>query len=338
MKKTFYISTALPYVNSAPHLGFTLEAIQADVVARYHRFLKKDVFFLMGTDEHGAKVAKAAKEAGKTPEEFTDEISEKFKALKGVLNLSNNDFIRTTDRKRHWPAVKKAWLKLKENNDIYLKKYEGLYCPGCEAFITKKNLVNGECAIHRIKPEIIEEENYFFKLSKYSQKIKKAIETDEVRITPESRKKEVLNFIKQGLEDISFSRPRKDLKWGIPVPDDEAQTIYVWADALVNYLSAIDYFDESEKFKKCWPADIHFIGKDILRFHAVFGRRCFFLLVWNCRKIYLFTDLLPSAARKCLKAWGMSLTLLNWLKNTEPTPSDIFYCEKFLRPKTAISL
>jgi len=270
MKKTFYISTALPYVNSAPHLGFALEAIQADVTARYHRLLKKDAFFLTGTDEHGAKVAKAAEEAGKTPAEFSDEISGKFKALKEALNLSNDDFIRTTDQKRHWPAVEKAWLKLVNNGDIYLKKYKGLYCAGCEAFITKKDLINGECVIHRIKPEIIEEENYFFKLSKYSQKIQKAIETDEIRIIPESRKNEVLGFIKQGLEDISFSRPRKDLKWGIPVPGDDSQTIYVWADALINYISAIGYSDESEKFRKYWPAEIHFIGKDILRFHAVF--------------------------------------------------------------------
>ena len=269
-KKKFYVTSSIAYANAAPHLGFALEVIQADVIARYHGHLSEDVFFLTGTDEHGAKVAKAAEEIGKTPKEFVDEISEKFKALKKVLGLSNNDFIRTTDEKRHWPTVKKAWLKFKENNDIYLKKYKGLYCSGCEAFITKKDLINGECCVHRIKPQIIEEENYFFKLSKYSQKIKKAIEENKIRIIPESRKNEILSFIKQGLEDVSFSRPRKDLKWGIPVPDDDTQTIYVWADALVNYLSAIDYYDENEKFHKYWPADVHCIGKDILRFHAIF--------------------------------------------------------------------
>ncbi|MFA5083812.1 MAG: methionine--tRNA ligase [Candidatus Paceibacterota bacterium] len=342
MKKVFYISTALPYVNSAPHLGFALEAVQADVLARYHRLLKKDVFFLTGTDEHGAKVARAAKEAGKTPEEFTDEISGKFKALKEVLNLSNDDFIRTTDQQRHWPAVKKAWLKLKENGDVYLKKYKGLYCPGCEAFITKKDLINGECAIHRIKPEIIEEENYFFKLSKYSQKIEKAIETDELRIIPESRKHEVLNFIKQGLEDVSFSRPRKDLKWGIPVPGDDSQTIYVWADALTNYISAIGYFEESENFNKRWPADIHCIGKDILKFHAVYWPAMLLALGLELPKNIFVHGFITVGGQKMSKSlgnvinpfdlvekYGTDAVRLFLLREISPTEDGDFTEEKF---------
>jgi len=266
--KKFYVTTSIMYTNSPPHIGFAFESIQADVIARYYRLLGKDVFFLTGTDEHGVKVAKAAEKAGKEPEEFVNKISEKVRELKKVLNLSNDDFIRTTDRKRHWPAVKKVWLKLKEAGDIYKKKYKGFYCSGCEAFITKKDLVDGKCIIHQKKPEIIEEENYFFRISRYSKKIEKAIEKDELKIIPETRKNEILKFIKQGLEDISFSRPREDLKWGIPVPDDSTQTIYVWADALTNYISAIGYFEEGENFKKLWPADVHCIGKDILRFHA----------------------------------------------------------------------
>ncbi len=265
--KKFYITTSIAYTNAPPHLGFALELIQADVLARCHRLLGEDIFFLTGTDEHGLKVVKAAKETGKEPEEFTDEIAAEYESLTKALNLSNTDFVRTTDEKRHWPKVKEIWLKLKENGDIYTKKYRGLYCVGCEAFITKKDLINGKCKIHKKEPEVIEEENYFFKLSKYSKKIEEIIQKDDVKIIPEERKNEMLSFIGQGLEDVSFSRPRKDLKWGIPVPDDNSQTIYVWADALINYLSALDY-SNGENFKKYWPADIHCLGKDILRFHA----------------------------------------------------------------------
>ncbi len=267
--KGFFITTSIAYTNTPPHLGFALESIQADILARYCRLLGKDVFFLTGTDEHGQKVVKAAEEAKKTPKKFCDEISAKFKKLKEILNLSNDDFIRTTDKKKHWPGVKKVWLNLKKQGDIYKRKYQGLYCSGCEAFITKKDLINGKCTIHQKEPEIIKEENYFFKLSKYSKRIEKIIEDEVIKIIPESRKNEMLNFARQGLEDISFSRPRKDLKWGIPVPDDKTQTIYVWADALTNYISALSYSKNSSKFKKYWPADIHCIGKDIQKFHCL---------------------------------------------------------------------
>ena len=258
MKSKFYITTSIAYTNAPPHIGFALETIQADVLARYRRVSGDGVFFLTGTDEHGAKIAKAAEKFGKNPQEFTNEISAKFQELTKGLNLSNDDFIRTTDQSRHWPTVKDIWLKLKENNDIYKKNYKGLYCLGCEAFITQKDLIDGKCKIHLKEPEAIDEENYFFRLSKYSNKIEELIKKDEVKIIPQEKKNEMLNFVRQGLEDISFSRPSKDLKWGIPVPDDDSQTIYVWADALVNYLLP----------KKYWPADIHCLGKDILRFHA----------------------------------------------------------------------
>lgn len=268
MREKFYVTTSIVYTNAPPHIGFALESVQADVIARYHRTLDKDVFFLTGTDEHGAKVAKAAAEEKKDPKEFVNEISEKVKGLKKILNLSNDGFIQTTDQKKHWPSVKKVWLKLKENGDIYKKKYRGLYCSGCEAFITQKDLLDGKCVLHQREPEIIEEENYFFRLSKYSEEIEESIEKDKIKVIPEGRKNEILSFIKKGLEDVSFSRPSKDLKWGIPVPDDKSQTIYVWADALTNYISALGYEKESLEFKKYWPADVHCIGKDILRFHA----------------------------------------------------------------------
>jgi len=268
MREKFYVTTSIVYTNTPPHIGFALESIQADVIARYHRLLGEEIFFLTGTDEHGFKITKAATEAGRNPKEFVDGISEKVRNLKKILNLSNDDFIRTTDQKRHWPAVKKVWLKLKENGDIYKKKYKGLYCEGCEAFITKKDLVNGKCVNHQKKPEIIEEENYFFRLSKYSKEIEKIIQEDKIKIVPQVRKNEILNFIKQGLENISFSRPRKDLKWGIVVPDNETQTVYCWADALTNYISAIGYENNIKKFNKYWPANVHCIGKDILKFHG----------------------------------------------------------------------
>jgi methionyl-tRNA synthetase len=274
--KKFYITTSIAYTNAPPHIGYALELIQADVIARYHKILGENVFFLTGTDEHGAKVVKAAQEAGKEPKEFTDEISNKFKELTKVLNISNNDFIRTTDQKRHWPIVQEVWLKLEENRDIEKKQYKGLYCVGCEAFITKKDLIDGKCKIHQQEPEVIEEENYFFKLSEYSKQIKELIEKDEVKIIPEERKKEMLNFVKQGLEDVSFSRPRKDLNWGIPVKSSIyyvsgfESTVYVWADALLNYISGLGglaYISGNQQLSY-WPPDVQCIGKDILRFHT----------------------------------------------------------------------
>jgi len=267
--KKFYIPTSIVYTNRSPHIGFALELVQADVLARYHRLLEEEVFFLTGTDEHGTKNVQAAKEAGKTPEDFTEEIARKVKSLKEVLNLSNDDFIRTSDKKRHWPTVKKIWLELKENGDIYKKKYKGLYCVGCEAFVKEKDLVDGKCPIHEKNPEVIEEKNYFFRLSKYQNQLKKIIRAEKIKIIPETRKNELLSFITQGLEDVSCSRSKERLEWGIPVSGDNTQTIYVWLEALANYLSALDYANNGDKFKKFWPPDVHCIGKDIfIRFHG----------------------------------------------------------------------
>lgn len=301
--KKFYITTSIAYTNAPPHIGFALECIQADVLARYYKSLGRDVFFLTGTDEHGIKIAKAAKEAGKNPQEFVDQISAKFKELGPLLNLSNNDFIRTTDEKRHWPAVKKLWLKIKENEDIYKKKYQGYYCSGCEAFITDKELINGECPNHKQKPELIEEENYFFKLKKYLPQIKKKIEKDEIKIIPETRKNEVLGYIKTGLEDISFSRA-KEKYWGFLVPDDESQIIYVWGDALPNYISAIGYAEESGQFKKYWPADIHCIGKDILKFHALIWPAMLLSLKLALPKIIFVHGFISVNGQKMSKSLG----------------------------------
>jgi methionyl-tRNA synthetase len=269
MSKKFYITTSIPYTNAPPHIGFALEAVQADVLARYHKALGEEVFFLTGTDEHGIKTLRVARELGKEPIEYADEISEKFKELTKALNISNDDFIRTTDEVRHKPSVEKLWNKLNESGDIYKKKYQGYYCPGCEAFKTEKEIVDGKCIIHLKELELIEEENYFFKLSKYTEQIEKKIKSGQLEIIPEGKKNETLSMLKQGMEDVSFSRT-KDKYWGFEVPGDAEQVMYVWCDALPNYISAIGYDQETEQFKKLWPADIHCIGKDIMKFHTIF--------------------------------------------------------------------
>ncbi len=269
MKDKFYITTAIAYTNSDPHVGFALEILQADVLARYHRQLGDNVFFLTGTDEHGKKIKQKAKDEGKDPREFVDEVSEKFKNLTLKLNISNNYFIRTSDAQVHYPVVSEIWKKLKSKGDIYKASYEALYCVGCEAFISEKELEDGKCKDHKKEPEKISEENYFFRLSKYKDRIKDAIKSDKINIVPSYRKKEILNlFESESVQDVSFSRPKESVEWGIDVPDDDSQKIYVWADALVNYISGLGGVD-SEKFKKFWPADVHLIGKDILRFHAM---------------------------------------------------------------------
>jgi len=266
MTKKFYITTTIPYANASPHIGFALEIVQADVLARWNRLKGKDVFFLTGTDEHGVKNYQTAKAKGLKTQKFVDKNSLEFKRLTKALNISNNYFIRTTDKKVHWPGVVKLWKILDKKEDIYKKEYTGNYCSGCERFITDKELVDGHCQIHpNVKIQKFSEENYFFKLSKYSDKIKKLIESDELKISPEKYKKSFLSSIKDGLTDVSFSRDRKHLPWGIPVPGDDKQVMYVWCDALTNYLTGIGY--PNKKYKKFWPANTHVVGKDMLRFH-----------------------------------------------------------------------
>jgi len=340
-KKKFYLTTSIAYTNASPHVGFALELIQADVVARYYRILGDDVFFLTGTDEHGAKITKAAEKAGKSPKEFTDEVSDQFRELTKVLNLSNDDFIRTTDQKRHWPVVQYFWQKFVENDDIYKKEYRGLYCVGCEAFITKKDLADGKCIIHQKEPEIVEEENYFFRLSRYSKEIGAAIKKDKVRIIPEERKNEMLSFISQGLEDVSFSMPSKDLKWGVPVPGDDSQTIYVWADALINYISALGG-SGSPGFKKYWPPEIHFLGKDILRFHATIWLGMLLSLKLSLPKSIFVHGFISSGGQKMskslgnvvdpfelVKKYGVDAVRYFLLREIPPTEDGDFTYEKF---------
>ena len=269
--KKFYLSTAIDYVNSFPHLGHALEKIQTDVVARYHRFLDKEIFFLTGTDENSLKNVQEAEKEGISTKELVDKNAKKFYDLKEVLNLSFDDFIRTTEG-RHIKGAQKLWKTCEK--DIYKKKYQGLYCVGCEEFYKEKELVNGLCPEHKTKPELVEEENYFFGLSKYQDQLKKIIEKDEVKIIPQTRKNEVLSFINQGLEDICISRlAERGRGWGISVPEDPTQICWTWFDALSNYINALGYAEDSKKFQEWWQDNnnkLHIIGKGILRFHAIY--------------------------------------------------------------------
>lgn len=271
--KKFYIVTSIPYANAAPHVGHILDPLIADVAARYRRIRRYDVRLLVGTDEHGAKIVRTAEAQGVSPKELVDQNSASFRRMHEAVSISADDFIRTSDQRRHWPGAQRIWQALAAAGDIYLKKYRGLYCVGHEAFITEKDLVNGVCADHQKAPEVIEEENLFFRLSKHAQKIEEAITSGRMIILPESRQHEALSFIREGLEDISVSRPSKDLSWGVPVPDDPTQTIYVWLEALASYLSSIGYGHDDAasqaSLKKWWPADVQVIGKDNLRFHAI---------------------------------------------------------------------
>jgi len=267
---TFYITTPIFYPNGKPHMGHAYTVVLADVMTRYYRMRGKSTYFLTGTDENSEKVGRAADIAKKDLTVFTDEIVSDFKRFYSDLDISYNQFIRTSDKKHHWPGALEMWKRLTDAGDIYKGEYEGLYCVGCESFKTHKELdENGKCRDHGEVPKKVKEENYFFKLSKYTDKVKKLINSDEIIVIPETRKKEILSFLDEGLEDISFSRPKNVVPWGIPVPEDKEQVMYVWGEALVNYISALGFGRaEDANFKRFWPATYHVMGKDILRFHA----------------------------------------------------------------------
>jgi methionyl-tRNA synthetase len=271
MAKKFYITAAIPYVNAAPHIGHALEFVQADVIARYHRLLGEKTLFLTGADENSLKNVRAAEDLGISTKKLCDQNSKKFENLKEGLNVSFDIFQRGTDKKGHWTGAQKLWKKIDKAGDIYKGKYEGLYCVNCEAYYTEKDLVNGLCPEHKKRPEWVKEENYFFKLSKYQKQLKKLIETNKLKIIPETRRNETLAFINQGLEDFSLSRSQERAKnWGVPVPGDDSQIMYVWFDALGIYLTGIGYGWDQALFKKWWPAEVHVIGKGINRFHTIY--------------------------------------------------------------------
>lgn len=255
-------------MNAEPHIGHAYSTIVADVLNRFYILSGSETFFVTGTDEHGDKIVKAAREAGRSPKEYADKISQLFRDLWSELNISHDYFIRTTDR-AHIETVKEILNRVNDNGDIYFSEYTGHYCFGCERFYTERELVDGKCPDHQVKPEIIKEANYFFRMSKYQEWLVDHIKRHPDFIRPERYKNEVLSFLKEPLEDLCISRPKSRLEWGITLPFDNDYVTYVWFDALINYISALDY-PEGELFKKFWPAAEHIIAKDILKPHAIY--------------------------------------------------------------------
>ena len=263
----YYLTTPIYYVNARPHLGHAYTTIIGDALARWHRLLGDDVYFLTGTDEHGLKIQQAADAAGTTPQEFTDSIAPLFQQAWERLNISNTDFIRTTEA-RHRVGVEKLLQACFDAGDIELDRYSGMYCVACEAYFTEDELDGDNCPIHKRPVEHVEEENYFFRLSRFEQRLIDWYSSHPGAVVPEHRVNEVLGFIKQGLHDFSVSR--KTLTWGIPLPFDPSHVAYVWFDALANYITAIGYGSDDAKFNEWWPVNHHLIGKDIIRFHNVY--------------------------------------------------------------------
>lgn len=269
-QKSFYITTTIPYVNADPHIGFALELVQSDAIARYQRLLGREVFFSTGTDEYGQKIWEASQKEGKNVQEYVDYYAQKFSDLKSVLNLSYDNFIRTTSD-GHIKASTLFWNLCSKKGDIYKKVYRGLYCVGCEAFITDKDLMDGFCSLHpNKKPETVEEENYFFKLTNYKKQILEYLSQEKV-IFPEWRRKEAINFVENGMEDFSISRDKKRFSWGIPIPGDDTQVMYVWFGAFINYISTLGWPESHGNFEKFWLEGykVQAAGKDMVKFQSV---------------------------------------------------------------------
>lgn len=286
-------------------MGHTYTTVLADILARYHRLVGADTFFLTGTDEHGEKIIRSATAVGKGPQAFVDENVDAFKKLFAEIDISYDFFIRTSDQEHHWPGARAMWTKLLSAGDIYQDTYRGLYCVGCESFIMEKELVDGKCVLHDSVPEQIEEENYFFRLSKYTKMVREKIESGEIVIFPETRKNETLTLLDNDPVDISFSRPEGSIPWGIPVPNDPKQMIYVWCDALSNYLSALGFGrDDHENFDKFWPVNVHVIGKDISRFHTIIWPAMLLSAGLPLPKTILIHGFITSQGKKMSKSIG----------------------------------
>lgn len=266
--KKFYVTTPIYYVNAKPHIGHAYTTITADILARYHRMRGEDVYFLTGTDEHGAKIQQIADKAGKNPKEFVDEISAAFSNAWDALAISNDNFIRTTDP-AHVKAVQEVAQKLFDKEFIYKGKYEAYYCVGCEQYKTKAELVDGKCPDHKSEPEIRSEEAYLFKMSAFQNELLKRIKSDKFKISPETRKNEMISFYeKEGLKDVAVSRRKDAVPWGIELPFDKDHTLYVWIDAFMNYLTGLGWPEDKKKYEEFWPADLQLMSKDILRVHS----------------------------------------------------------------------
>lgn len=298
----YYVATSIPYVNGEPHVGFGMELVMGDVLARYARQQGKPVLFSTGTDEHGGKIEEKAAVMGQTPLELADAMSQKFRELCVSLNISNDRFIRTTD-KGHMQRAQLIWKALEPH--IYKHKYVGWYCTGDEAFFTESEVKanKGVCPNHDRPYEKLEEENYFFKLSSFSDRLHKTIESGQLTILPKTKRNEILSLIKGGLEDISISRPKDKITWGIPVPGDTQQVMYVWFEALMNYITVLGY-PEHEDFTKFWPANVQIVGKDITRFHAAIWPAMLMGLGVSPPKILYVHGFVTNEGRKMSKTLG----------------------------------
>jgi methionyl-tRNA synthetase len=304
-KQSFYLTTTLPYVNASPHVGFALEIVQADILARYWRSLGKDVFFTTGTDEHGQKIYQKAKETGTDVQEYVDRYAAEFGKLGRALDLSYDAFIRTTDEK-HVRAAQELWKRCAAAGDIYKKSYKGLYCVGDEAYVKEGDLVNGRCPNHPNQdPVEIEEENYFFRLSKYQDRLLEYLSSGDV-IVPAWRREEAINFVQQGLEDFSISRETARMSWGIPVPGDDTQVMYVWFDALTNYISTLDWPDEGGNFKKFWVdgETYQMAGKDQVRFQSIMWQAMLMSAGIPTTQHVLYHGFITSGGQKMSKSLG----------------------------------
>lgn len=305
MAINIYLTTAIPYVNAKPHVGHALEYVIADALRRYYKLSGNHTRLVSGADENALKNVRAAEKAGMDTQSFLDKHAQIFKDFYALLGVELNEFRRGTDKEKHWPGVQKLWELADKNGDIYKKKYSGLYCVGCESFKTEKDLVDGKCPDHGVEPEFIEEENYFFKLSNYQEKLENLIESDELKISPEKRKNEILSFIRTGLEDFSISRSNKRAEGiGVPVPGDPEQKMYVWFDALNIYMTGTGYGYDEELWKEWWPAKAHVLGKDIIRFHAVYWPAMLMSANLPLPKELIVHGFITSGGRKMSKSIG----------------------------------
>ncbi len=307
MTKKFYVTTAIDYTNSEPHIGHAYQKIIADVLARWNKLKGKDVFFLTGTDEHGQKIANSAKEKGKTPKQFVDILAPKFEDAWKILNVDFDRFIRTTD-KDHEKKVQEVVKLIEKKGDIYKGEYKGLYCEGCEAYITEKDLVDKRCPFHPNKKiKELKEEAYFFKLSKYEKKLLNLYKKNEKYILPKFRRTEIINRVKEGLRDLNMTRLKENMSWGIPFPLDKDHVTYVWFEALLNYITGIGWPDD-KKFKKFWPADVELLGIDNGWFHCVIWPAMLMSLGLEPPKTILINGFLTFNGKKISKSLGNTIS------------------------------
>ena len=322
MADKFYVTAAIPYVNGFPHLGHSLEFIITDVIQRYQKLLGKEVFCVSGSDENGQKILEAAKKEKLEPQQLADKNTQAFLDHLKHLNVNFDVWRRATDQKLHWPGVTKLWQLCLKNGDIYKKTYRGLYCVGCEQFYTENELTDGKCPEHDRRPEIVSEENYFFKLSKYQKQLEELIASDKLQVLPSVRKNETLGFIRQGLNDFSVSRPAERLgNWGIPVPGDPSQVMYVWFDALTIYMTAVGWGYDDKLWQKWWPADVHVIGKGIYRFHTVYWPAMLLSAGLPLPKTVLVHGYVNSGGQKMAKSLGNVVDPEELLKKYGADPS-----------------